>query len=132
MRELLITCDICGKRIADFSNRPIIIGIDRDGNRMLDETEYCTAYKPKFDLCEDCTTGLIDVIEGFVEAGRQKNAPKPKPKPKQEPDPKPTKKRKPIDKGKVKALHEAGWSAAKIADEMGCSSANIYLILKGD
>ena len=36
-----------------------------------------------------------------------------------------------VDKGKVFALHDAGWPAAKIADEVGCSNKNVYAILKG-
>lgn len=38
--------------------------------------------------------------------------------------------RKNIDKGKVKALHRAGWSTNKIADEMGVSAATISYHLK--
>ena len=38
--------------------------------------------------------------------------------------------RKTIDTGKVKALNDAGWSAAKIADEMGVTPATIYNHLK--
>lgn len=38
--------------------------------------------------------------------------------------------RKKIDEGKVKALREAGWSQAKIADEMGVSQGTISSLLK--
>lgn len=38
-------------------------------------------------------------------------------------------KRTPLDKNKVLALHYAGWSAAKIADEMRCSAKTIYGII---
>ena len=37
---------------------------------------------------------------------------------------------KPVDKGKVGALYKAGWSVAKIADEMRCSQGTIYRIIK--
>ena len=47
-----------------------------------------------------------------------------KPK-KKKPGPKPT-----IDLGKVKALHQAGWSNLKIADEMGVSAPTICYHLK--
>ena len=33
--------------------------------------------------------------------------------------------RKKLDWGKIKALHDAGWSHAKIADEMGCTVATV-------
>lgn len=38
--------------------------------------------------------------------------------------------KKTIDRGKVKALHEAGWSNAKIADEMQRSAWSVSMILK--
>ena len=38
--------------------------------------------------------------------------------------------KKTLDRGKVKALHEAGWSNAKIADEMKCSAWSVSMILK--
>ena len=38
--------------------------------------------------------------------------------------------KKTIDRGKIKALHEAGWSNAKIADEMQCSAWSVSMILK--
>ena len=39
---------------------------------------------------------------------------------------KPKKEKKRIDTGKIKALKKAGWSVAKIADEMRCSVATVY------
>lgn len=38
--------------------------------------------------------------------------------------------RKKIDRGKVMALHRAGWTNKKIADEMACSEASVSTILK--
>lgn len=35
-----------------------------------------------------------------------------------------------IDVGKVIALHNAKWSQAKIADEMGCSQSMVCRIIK--
>lgn len=51
---------------------------------------------------------------------------------KQSPPAEPEKKssRKKIDRGKVLALHRAGWSNKKIADEMACSEASVSMILK--
>lgn len=51
---------------------------------------------------------------------------------KQSPPAEPEKKsgRKKIDRGKVLALHRAGWSNKKIADEMACSEASVSTILK--
>lgn len=41
-----------------------------------------------------------------------------------------TTERETIDTGKVMALHNAKWSQAKIADEMGCSQSRISQIIK--
>lgn len=51
---------------------------------------------------------------------------------KQSPSAEPEKKsgRNKIDRGKVLALHRAGWSNKKIADEMACSEASVSMILK--
>ena len=57
--------------------------------------------------------------------------PEPEPEPVKEapaPDPvegKPKKTRKPFDTGKLGALRRAGWSVAKIADEMGVSEQTV-------
>lgn len=54
--------------------------------------------------------------------------PKPEPKAPEAPAPE-APKRRAIDKGKVMALHNAGWSAAKIADELQCSTQTVYAII---
>ena len=59
--------------------------------------------------------------------------PQPEPQPEPVPDPEPTptpkaekkSKRKPFDTGKLRALRNAGWSVAKIADEMGVTEQTI-------
>ena len=43
---------------------------------------------------------------------------------------KPTTKRQKFDVGKLGALRKAGWTVAKIADEMGCSEATVYTYMK--
>lgn len=35
-----------------------------------------------------------------------------------------------LDVAKIKSLHNAGWSAAKIADELNCAIGTVYLHLK--
>lgn len=67
----------------------------------------------------------------------QPPAPEPEPEPEPEPKKKPEKKkaktgpkRKPIDVGKIGALWKAGWSVAKIADEMRVSEQTIRNYLK--
>lgn len=46
------------------------------------------------------------------------------------PPSKPSAKRRQVDGGKIKALHEAGWPVAKIADEMRVSQQTVYTYLK--
>lgn len=41
----------------------------------------------------------------------------------------PVKKAKKLDKGKIMALHNAGWSNEKIADEMKCSPRTVLNII---
>lgn len=50
--------------------------------------------------------------------------------PKRTPKKKVSKKRTPVDTGKIGALRKAGWPVAKIADEMGLSQPTIYSYLK--
>ena len=56
---------------------------------------------------------------------KKKPGPKPKAKAK-----KPGPKKKPLDTGKLGALRKAGWSIAKIADEMGVSAPTIRKALE--
>ena len=56
----------------------------------------------------------------------------PQPEPKTKPEPKAKPKAEPkksgpagIDHGKLIALHKAGWSIEKIADEMGCTTTTV-------
>ena len=51
--------------------------------------------------------------------------PEPDPEPKPGPKPQKTRGRKPFDTGKLKALRNAGWSVAKIADEMRVAEQTI-------
>ena len=57
--------------------------------------------------------------------------PQPEPEPEPKPKTKPTKQSKAepkktgVDHGKLIALHKAGWSIEKIADEMGCTTTTV-------
>jgi len=59
--------------------------------------------------------GMVVRIRGSEKPTEPKK-PKPKPVPVE---------RKKLDHGKILALSEAGWSVAKIADEMGCSEQSV-------
>jgi hypothetical protein len=100
------------------------------------------------DFCESCMKAISDFIEGAVieeeappeveivvnespAAEEDGEAPQ---KAEGPPEPKKAKKNPPkakgIDKSKIKALHDAGWNASKIADEMGVSSQAINYHLR--
>lgn len=67
------------------------------------------------------------VILGRLIPPQPEPQPEPVPDPKPAPEPKPDKKRgrKPFDTGKLRALRNAGWSVAKIADEMRVAEQTI-------
>ena len=76
---------------------------------------------------EDTTVADLDRATGYmisVPAEEPKPEPKPQPKPKAVAK-KPAPKQPALDHGKIMALHRAGWSTAKIADEMGCTAQTI-------
>lgn len=80
-----------------------------------------------FEMTKEDTT-VLDLLksDGFVTlapADPEEQKPQPKAKPKTT-----AKKATPsngVDHGKIVALHKAGWSTAKIADEMGCSGQTV-------
>lgn len=120
MRKKIYYCDLCGKEIR--------------GQRMTLKAKISPVGEEKgktagcFDICEDCTSGVLDELEKFFGEKTEPKQEKPKAaKPKKEKTAKQT-----IDRGKVMALHKAGWPAGKIADEMGCSVQAIYLITKAE
>ena len=90
---------------------------------------------------------LIEAEPLQEEPAQEEPKPEPKPDPVPEtitepiPEPLPTAKEapkkiapkkntKPIDKGKIGALHKAGWSASAIADEMKLGLSTVYKIIK--
>lgn len=81
---------------------------------------------PGWDPEPESETVTADIplpVSAMEEAEEEKQSP-----PSAEPEKKSG--RKKIDRGKVLALHRAGWSNKKIADEMACSEASISIILK--
>ena len=75
-------------------------------------------------VSKDTTIEELMQAKGFALAEIRQDPepnPEPNPEPKPEPKPKQDKPKKTIDHGKIIALHKAGWSASKIAPEVGCS-----------
>ena len=105
-----ITCDMCGAEI-EFADMQILLLDD-----LAEDHEI-------LNLCPTCR----DQVREYITRTR-KMIEEPLP-PAEELLKKAEKKRKPIDKGKVMALHNAGWPERKIADEMGCTYSYIHKII---
>jgi len=147
-RIIYIKCDRCGKQfMPDTTHRVGFIGFkwrDVETDDLLDDTN---PFEEK-DFCERCMEDIGRYIEGTVieeeappeveivvnepptaedggEAPQKGGEPSEAEKPKKSPP-----KQKGLDRGKIKALHDAGWPASKIADEMGVSTKAIYYHLR--
>ena len=83
-----------------------------------------TDYSPAF---------LSEYLDGLIffadEPGQKEQQEEQKTEPAKAEEPADKKKRTPVDKGKILALHNAGWEVKKIADEMDCSAATVYRII---
>lgn len=92
----------------------------------------------RIDYCGFMIDGTPDEILRFVQLTQEQTLvarvtfdteTEHSPEPKHDPAPKP-KNYKGLDVGKIKALRNAGWSLAKIADEMGCAPQTVANKLK--
>lgn len=80
------------------------------------------------ELSQDLAGTSPELTENLVGTSQEPLQDEPeKPEPKKTASKKNT---KPIDKGKIGALHRAGWSASKIADEMKLGLSTVYKIIK--
>ena len=147
-RIMYVKCDRCGKQfIPDDQHKVGWIGMTWRIPETDDLESGVTPYE-HCDFCETCMKAISDFIEGTVieeeappeveivvneppAAEEGGEAPQ---KAEEQPKPKKVKKNPPkakgIDKGKIKALHDAGWNASKIADEMGVSPQSINYHLR--
>ena len=147
-RIMYVKCDRCGKQfVPDAQHKVGWIGMTWRIPETDDLESGVTPYE-HCDFCESCMKAISDFIEGTVieeeappeveivvdeppaaeedgEAPQKGGEPSEEPKPKKNPP-----KAKGIDKGKIKALHDAGWNASKIADEMGVSPQTINYHLR--
>lgn len=114
MRELIVKCDACGKKVGDRGFRVVFGWESATEAGRLDSPET-----DGLDFCEACMKDIQRMVfrltapEEPARAEQKRVTGRPK-----------------VDRGKVKALHDAGWSPAKIADEMGCSYQIVYRILE--
>lgn len=107
-------CDFCEKEAQEKDLNKIIL----IGRRKIIGAEEAK------DICQECTEKIWkqkieEVAPVQQEEPQKEKAPE---EPKQP-------KRKMIDRGKVIALHLAGWSGRKIAEEMKCSEQSISNII---
>ena len=150
-RITYVKCDRCGKQfIPDDQHKVGWIGMTWRIPETDDLENGVTPYE-HCDFCESCMKAISDFIESRVvieqlappevdivipkhdepveeesaedgeEAPQKGGEPSEEPKPKKNPP-----KKKGVDTGKIKALSDAGWSKAKIADEMGISVKAVY------
>lgn len=82
-----------------------------------------------FEIDPQTTIEDLGFADGFLIEEDPQPEPKPEPEPKPKAQPKAESKKKGgpagIDHGKLIALHKAGWSIEKIADEMGCTTTTV-------
>lgn len=111
MRKNVYYCDRCGCQLEDsgtkivphyfdFITEDLTVPINKD----MENRHYCI----------DCTMEALEFLE-----------PKKKPEKKLEENVQ----KKPLDFGKVMALHNAGWDNAKIADELGVRERQVYMCI---
>ena len=89
---------------------------DKTLEALREQIGPCPGYEP----IEPPTLDPAPVEEKEPEKPKPNKTTKTKPKKKEEPKP------KNIDVGKLWALRDAGWSVAKIADELRCSEKTVY------
>ena len=110
---LKLVCDRCDRIIKGdpIKINPIFESEDDKKCKFVYEDS------PKRDYCQECS----DEIHSFMMRVTKKKDPD---KPETE---KPG--RKILDKGKIMALHKAGWRNKDIADEMNCSQSAVSTVI---
>lgn len=114
MRKYIFYCDRCGKQTD---------AVIQLGSRKIEtETGFVEADDWGAELCPDCFKEVDDMIAFMVKnpSVHFSNGTQIKPK-----DPKKANNKSKLDLGKIAALRNAGWSVAKIAEEMHCAEQTI-------
>ena len=129
-----VTKDEYENLIRDQHTAELLTGYVQEQSWMIDST-ICLLLgiqkserelPPGWDPEPESETVTADIplpVPAMEEAEEEKQSP-----PSAEPEKKSG--RKKIDRGKVLALHRAGWSSKNIAAEMKCSEASVSMILK--
>lgn len=117
-----VTKDEYENLIRDQHTVELLTGYVQEQSWMIDST-ICLLLGIQKSESKTVTADISLPVPAMEEAEEEKQSP-----PSAEPEKKSG--RKKIDRGKVLALHRAGWSNKKIADEMACSEASVSMILK--
>lgn len=120
-------CDICGREISGKIYSPVWGELDPDGS--FDKDGDIIA----IDICKNCIAEADQMIRDLFEKKEEvKVVEDTEPGLAQELAQKKGHSRRKIDvdMGKLRALYEAGWSEAKIADEMNISRSTVYRNIK--
>ncbi|MDO5600228.1 MAG: helix-turn-helix domain-containing protein [Lachnospiraceae bacterium] len=121
-RMVQVTKDEYENLIRDQHTVELLTGYVQEQSWMIDST-ICLLLGIQKSESKTVTADISLPVPAMEEAEEEKQSP-----PSAEPEKKSG--RKKIDRGKVLALHRAGWSNKKIADEMACSEASVSMILK--
>ena len=115
----MIKCDMCGAQV-NLRELRILAHLGEGMNR------------DELTLCETCGYVTWEHVKTFItkmKADIDEPLKIPGP-PEQASEPAPARrKKKPIDKGKIMALHRAGWPDRKIADDVGCSYSYVSKVI---
>lgn len=133
-RMVQVTKDEYENLIRDQHTVELLTGYVQEQSWMIDST-ICLLLgiqkserelPPGWDPEPESDTVTADIplpVSAMEEAEEEKQSP-----PSAEPEKKSG--RKKIDRGKVMALHNAGWKNMKIAEEIGCSEWSVSMIIK--
>ncbi len=112
MRPVKIVCDRCGAEITGNPFQVLIDETDRETGSFL----YSDPFEiRRLDFCDKCISEIAKMILAKESENTERT---------EELEQKAERKR--IDRGKLMALHNAGWKASKIADEMGISEGAVH------
>lgn len=121
MQKITYYCDRCGKQITDFVRIVYLV------TEPVEDGDHDDLRGP--ELCKPCSNEILNITEWMVQnPGVRFDNGRPTGKlPGREP-----KNRKKIDHGKLGALAAAGWTQAKIAEELGVSTATVHKYIAKD
>lgn len=124
MKNISYICNRCGKEIKTEGARIIPHYFDFTADEIDGKIEV-----PDNDVhfCLGCTRKIMEEILKQPEAEDGKEPEQAPAKKKKRTRPK---KEERLDAGKVMALHRAGWSDEKIADEMGVTNRQVYQCIR--